>query len=58
VLQATIDTYASPAQGQAVLYTASGLVSGVHTFVVEAAGSHDSVSGGSWVWVDAFDVTP
>lgn len=58
VLVATVDTYASPAQGQAVLYTASGLVSGVHTLAVEVAGSHDSVSGGSWVWVDAFDVTP
>jgi hypothetical protein len=57
-LQATIDTYASPSQGQAVLYTASGLASGVHTFAIEVAGSHGTASGGSWVWVDAFDVTP
>ncbi len=58
VLQTTIDTYASPAQGQAVLYTASGLASGTHTMAIEVAGSHGASSGGSWVWVDAFDVNP
>jgi len=58
VLTATVDTYASPAQGQAVLYTAAGLASGVHSLAIEVAGTHDAVSQGSWVWVDAFDITP
>jgi len=58
VLKATVDTYASPSQAQATLYTATGLTEGVHTIAIEVAGAHDSVSGGSWVWVDAFDVTP
>ena len=58
VLLATVDTYASPAQGQAVLYTAAGLASGVHSLAIEVAGTHDTVSQGSWVWLDAFDITP
>ena len=58
ILKATIDTYASPAQGQTVLYSATGLASGVHMLAIEVAGTHDAVSQGSWVWVDAFDVTP
>jgi len=56
VLTATVDTYASPAQAQAVLYTTAGLASGVHSLAIEVAGTHDAVSQGSWVWVDAFDV--
>jgi hypothetical protein len=58
ILKATIDTYASPAQGKTVLYSATGLASGVHMLAIEVAGTHDAVSQGSWVWVDAFDVTP
>ena len=58
VLKATIDTYASPSQAQAVLYTAAGLASGTHSLAIEVAGTHDAVSQGSWVWVDAFDITP
>jgi hypothetical protein len=57
-LAATIDTYATPAQAQSVLYTARGLSSGIHTMTIEVAGAHAAVSGASWVWVDAFDVTP
>jgi len=58
ILKTTIDTYATPSQGQTVLYAATGLVSGVHSLAIEVAGTHDAVSQGSWVWVDAFDVTP
>jgi hypothetical protein len=57
-LLGTIDTYASPAQAQAVTYTAGGLAKGSHTVVIEATGTHSAASGGSWVWLDAFDVTP
>jgi hypothetical protein len=58
VMQATIDTYASPAQAGAVLYTVAGLAGGAHTLVIEVTGTHNAASGGSWVWLDAFDVTP
>ena len=58
VIQGTIDTYAASAQTQAAIYTASGLTEGIHTLVIEATGTHNAVSGGSWVWVDALIVTP
>jgi len=58
VLKTTIDTYATPSQGQAVLYTATGLSSGVHSLAIEVTGTHGAASAGNWVWVDAFDITP
>jgi hypothetical protein len=58
VLKGAIDTYATPSQAQAVLYTATGLASGIHSLAIEVVGTHDAVSHGSWVWVDAFDITP
>ena len=59
VMQATVDTYASPSAGErAVLYTASGLGGGMHTLAIEVTGTRNATSSGSWVWVDAFDVTP
>ena len=38
-LQATIDTYASAAQAQSVLYSASGLSTAIHTLTIVAAGA-------------------
>ena len=58
VLHGTVDTYAASAQSQAVIYTANGLTEGIHTLAIEATGTHNSVSGGSWIWVDAFIITP
>jgi hypothetical protein len=58
ILAATVDTYASIPKTQAVLYAATGLASGAHSLAIEVAGTHDAGSGGNWVWVDAFDVTP
>jgi hypothetical protein len=58
VLQGTIDTYAASAQTQASVYTASGLIDGSHTLAIEVTGTHNAVSAGSWVWVDAFLVIP
>ena len=55
LLRATVDTYASPYQKQAVVYTVSGLVSGPHVISVEVSGQRNPNSGGNWVWVDAFD---
>jgi len=58
LLHSTVDTYAASAQSQAVIYTASGLTEGIHTLAIEVTGTHNPVSGGSWVWVDAFIITP
>ena len=52
----TVDTYASAAQYQVLLFAAAGLATGTHTLVVEATGTHGAPSGGSWIWVDAIDV--
>jgi len=57
VLQGTVDTYLNPAQAQTAAYTSPVLASGAHTLTITAAGTHDSASAGSWIWVDAFDVT-
>jgi hypothetical protein len=54
--QPDIDTYLSPAQAQTVAYSVSGLTPGVHTLMIQVTGTRDAASGGSWVWVDAFDV--
>lgn len=55
-LKTTVDTFASPAQPQAALFSIEGLPAGNHTLAVEVTGDRNSRSRGSWVWVDAFDV--
>ena len=57
-LKTTIDNFAAPARGGIAAYSINGLSGGTHTITIEATGSHNSSSQGSWVWVDAFDVTP
>lgn len=54
-LRSTVDTFAAPAQDQAVLFTAADLAPGSHLLEVEATGTRGVASGGSWIWVDAFD---
>jgi hypothetical protein len=55
---ARIDTYAASAQGQKVLYQVGGLAPGSHKLEIRVLGSKQKRSKGTWVWVDAFDVTP
>ena len=55
---ATVDAYANPQQSQAVTYSVTGLAEGTHTLAIVATGTHDAASGGNWVWVDSFMVTP
>src|SRR5262249_41582254 len=55
-LKATIDTYATPAPSEAGIRSATGLASASHPVVIEVPGTHSSASGGSWVWIDAFEV--
>jgi hypothetical protein len=52
-----IDTFASPAEARTAAFTVGPLPSGIHTLTIEVTGTHNPNSGGSWIWVDAFDVT-
>ena len=56
-LQGTIDTYSAGTQAQAVVYALSGLSNASHNLTIMVAGTRNPNSGGSWVWVDAFDVS-
>jgi hypothetical protein len=56
-LASLVDTYASPPQIQAVLFSASGLAPGSHTLDVMPSGTRNPLAAGSWIWVDAFEVT-
>ena len=57
-VKTTIDNYASPARTGVAAYTIGGLGSGAHTITIEVTGTRSANSQGSWVWIDAFDVTP
>ncbi|MBK5257130.1 MAG: hypothetical protein JJE39_13955 [Vicinamibacteria bacterium] len=54
VVKGSVDTYSSPGQAQASVYSVSGLSNGVHTLTIEATGTRSGASAGSWIWVDAF----
>jgi hypothetical protein len=56
-LKGTVDTYSSPGKFQAVVYSISGLSSGSHNLTIEVTGTKNPSSSGTWIWVDAFDVT-
>ena len=57
-LKTTLDNYAAPSRTGVAAYSIGGLGSGTHTITIEATGSRNSSAQGSWVWIDAFDVTP
>lgn len=57
-LKTTIDNFASPSRVGVSAYTVNGLTPGTHTITIEATGTRNGSSQGSWVWVDAFDVVP
>jgi hypothetical protein len=56
VLQATVDTYSTPARAQATLYTVAGLGGGAHTLTLRTTGTQNAAAKGSWIWVDGFSV--
>lgn len=58
VLRAELDTHATPAREQAVIYTLTGLGPGPHVLAIEATRSKSVLSEGAWVWVDGFEVLP
>jgi len=57
VFMGEVDTW-GPTGESAVLFTATGLHSGAHSMTVEVTGTRNPASVGSWVIIDAFDVTP
>ena len=56
-LTAIVDTYLTPAQAQAPVYSIGNLVPGTHTLTIQVTGTHSASSQDSWVWLDAFNVT-
>ena len=56
VMKATVDTYVMVDQPQSTGFDIGGLNSGQHTLAIEVTGTHNPQSGGSWIWVDAFDI--
>jgi hypothetical protein len=58
VFRSQVDTYSAGRQMQAVLFTASGLSTGVHTLTIEATKTKNASAESAWIWVDAFEYTP
>ena len=54
----TIDTYLSPGLADTAVYSLTGLAPGNHLLTIQVLGTHSPLSGGNWLWVDAFDVGP
>jgi len=57
VVVAEVDTFSSTDEAQVVLFTATGLVDASHTLTIEVTGLKNPASTGTFVVVDAFDVT-
>ena len=53
----TIDTFVPVDLSQSTGYEIGGLAPQSHTLTIEVTGTRNAKSAGSWVWVDAFDVT-
>jgi hypothetical protein len=51
-----INTYNPISQYQKVLFRATGLAAGLHTFSIEVTHERGPGTDGSWVWIDAFDI--
>ena len=54
--KATVDGYLAPSHGQSTLFSIADLAPGAHTLLIEATGTRNESSKGSWIWLDAFDV--
>ncbi len=55
---ATVDGYSGTTIGQQVLYQATGLADGAHTLRIVVTGQRDASASGTYVSVDAIDLTP
>jgi hypothetical protein len=52
----SVDTFAASQKTQSSAFSIGGLSPGTHTLMIAVTGTHDASSGGSWIWVDGFDV--
>lgn len=55
-LQAVVDQYSPAPATMLSLFSLNGLGDGLHTIVVEVTGTHNPLSSGAMIYVDAFDV--
>jgi hypothetical protein len=55
--QGTVDTYLDAEKPQAEVYSSPVLPYGRHTLTISVTGEHSQTASGSWIWVDALDVT-
>jgi alpha-amylase len=55
-LKGHVDNYLSPSRERVVVYSIDGLPSGTHTMTIEATGTRNESSKGSWIWLDSFDI--
>jgi hypothetical protein len=53
-----INTYAATDEAQKVIYSIQGLPRGKHTLTIFVTGQAGAAAKASWIWVDAFDVSP
>ena len=51
-----VDTYTASDLSQSHVYSITGLQPGSHTLRIVVAGTRDTVSAGSWIWVDGFNI--
>ena len=51
-----VDTYTASDLSQSHLYSITGLQPGSHTLRIVVTGTRDTVSAGSWIWVDGFNI--
>ena len=58
VLQTPVDLYSPMGNSQAIMYTTTALAAGTHTLAIEVTGRRNPSAQSSWIWIDAFDVTP
>ena len=58
VIADSFDTYAATNAPQKTQFTLQGLAAGSHTLAIEVTGSKNLASTGTFIMVDAFDVTP
>jgi hypothetical protein len=56
VMKTSVDTYVPVDLPQTTGFDIGGLNSGQHTLTIAVTGTHNPQSGGSWIWVDAFDI--
>jgi hypothetical protein len=58
ILVTSVDMYANAEASQNTVFTRSGLPTGSHTLTIGVTGTKNSVSTGTAIVVDAFDVSP